>query len=675
MRIWDFGFRALRELKQSLAPQSAQQRRKRRTRLAFESLEPRYALAGLAGSVASVVNGHTYALPEVLISIVGRDSQNAIVSSSSVRTGAGGTYSFTGLPAGTYTITETQPTGIIDGASVAGSAGGTAGSNTISGIVLGAAINGTGYNFNEKGPGVISVNMFLSSTPLTGPFLASLSGSTATNPPAVAVTSGTTPINSSNVTNLSASGTGQAGASVSVVVTDGTKTSAARTATVAANGTWTVSGLNANALANGVVTYRATITNSAGGTATSTLSASKDTTAPLVDILAATNPVNMANKTSVSANGTAQVGSTVTVVVTDGTTTTAAVNATLAANGTWSVSGINVSALKDGTITYRATMTDSANQTFTDTFTATKTTVLITTVTNPITSANQTSTTASGTGQANANISVTATDGTITTPAKTTTVAANGTWSVAGIDVTGFVNGTITYTANASDGLSNTATSTLTSTKTNPASTPFATDDSYNLAIGATLTTTAANGVLANDTDGATNAILVSGPSHGTLTLNPNGTFSYTQTTYGFDQFTYQVTNSSAQTDQATVTIQVPGLPPLPAGAVLTTTASGLQYYDFTVGTGASPSATSTVTVDYVGYLPTGTVFDSNNNINFSLAGVVEGFSEGVQGMKVGGVRRLIIPPDLGYGPGGNPGAGIGGTDTIVFDVTLDAIV
>ena len=272
----------------------------------------------------------------------------------------------------------------------------------------------------------------------------------------------------------------------------------------------------------------------------------------------------------------------------------------------------------------------------------------------------------------------TATSGTVTS----SYVAGTGIWSangaianvnslLAGLTFTPATdfNGNFSIATSVSDGVAPAITGSKAIT------TPFATDDSYNLAIGATLTTTGANGVLANDTSGATNAILVSGPSHGTMTLNPNGTFSYTQTTYGFDQFTYQATNSSGQTDQATVTIQVPGLPPLPAGAVLTTTASGLQFYDFTVGTGASPSATSTVTVDYVGYLPTGTVFDSNNNINFSLADVVAGFSEGVQGMKVGGMRRLMIPPNLGYGSGGYPDAGIGGTDTILFDVTLDAIL
>ena len=1340
MKIWDLGFRALEDFKRSLAARSAKNRRRRRTHqrgLAFESLEPRYALSGVSGSVFSVVDGHSYALPGVLISIVGRDQQNNVIASASVRTGTGGTYSFEGLPAGTYAITETQPSQIADGNSVVGSLGGTAGTNTVTNISLGEGVNATGYNFREGGFAVVSVNLFLSSTPALGDHLANTSSS-STTPPAVAITTVPNPIISANSGNLSVSGTGKAGATVSVVVTDGTKTSAARTATVAANGTWTINGLNANQLANGNVQYKATITDSSGATATSTLNGTKNATDPLVDITSAPDPINLTNQQNVSVSGTAQVGSKVSVVITDGANTTTAVVVNTAANGTWSVSGIDARGLKDGSITYRVTMTDNAGQTFTDTLAGTKTTVLITlatnpvgeddetnasaqgtgqvgatisvvvtngttttvartttvlangtwsvsgidlsgladgpityiatatdganntdesrltaskdslapaidltsvttniglsnhrsttasgtgeagstvsvvvsdgttttsprtvtvaangtwtvtgidtstlkdgtltytatatdaagntsadsltstkstlqigSVTDPITSAtgtnatasgtgqvgatvsvvvtngsvtstartttvaangtwsvsginvnqlangtvtyrvtitdnsgnsatvtktatknvtdplvditeastpitlanqhsvsvsgkaqvgstvkvevtdgtttttavttvpaangswsvsgidvsalkdgsityrvtmtdvddhtftdtlattkatitltsvtnpideddetnssaqgtgqvgatisvvatdgattttartttvnangswsvsgidvsgladgpitfiatasdglgntdesqliatkdsvdpfvdltnvtspirlnnyfattasgtgevgttisvvasdgttttaartatvqangtwtvsginttglkdgtitytatatdtggntamdtltsikttvvldsatnpinianhtsttvsgtgqvgatislvatdgttttaartttvaangtwsitgfdtstlkdgtitftatandgsgntatstrtstkttvlissatnpinanNQNSTTVSGTGQVGATISVTATDGVTTTAALTATVAANGTWSVTGINVSGLNNGTITYTATADDGAGHTATATRTSTKSNAAATPFAEDDTYNLSLGATLTTTAANGVLSNDTGGATNAILISGPSHGSITLNANGTFSYTQTSYGFDQFVYQVTNSSGQTDQATVTIQIPGLPRLPDGAVITTLPSGLQYYDFTVGTGASPAATDTVTVDYAGYLPNGTNFQSNDNINFSLSGVIEGFSEGIQGMKVGGVRRLIIPPDLGYGPGGNPGAGIGGTDTIFFDVTLDAIV
>jgi hypothetical protein len=189
------------------------------------------------------------------------------------------------------------------------------------------------------------------------------------------------------------------------------------------------------------------------------------------------------------------------------------------------------------------------------------------------------------------------------------------------------------------------------------------------------LTATTANGVLANDDGSALNPTIVTPPSHGTVTLNADGTFSYTQTSYGFDQFVYEVSDANGQTDQATVTIQVPDLPLLPDGAVLTTESNGLQYYDFEVGTGASPVASDTVTVDYVGYLPNGNIFDSNDNINFALSNLIVGFTEGVLGMQVGGTRRIIIPADLGYGSGGNPGAGIGGTDTIIFDVTLDGIV
>ena len=113
----------------------------------------------------------------------------------------------------------------------------------------------------------------------------------------------------------------------------------------------------------------------------------------------------------------------------------------------------------------------------------------------------------------------------------------------------------------------------------------------------------------------------------------------------------------------------------LPLNAVIDTADNGLQVHDFRVGRGESPSSTDTVRVGYVGYLPDGTVFDSSEGIDFPLTNLIQGFSEGVQGMNVGGIRRIIIPPDIGYGPGGNPGAGIGGEDIIVFDVTLLGIV
>jgi len=116
------------------------------------------------------------------------------------------------------------------------------------------------------------------------------------------------------------------------------------------------------------------------------------------------------------------------------------------------------------------------------------------------------------------------------------------------------------------------------------------------------------------------------------------------------------------------------GVPPLPDGADLTTTGSGLQFFDFELGGGGIPEVTSTVRVAYTGYLEDGTIFDSNENATFNLSSLIEGFSEGVRTMNVGGRRRLLIPPDLGYGAGGNAGAGIGGEDTIIFDVELLAI-
>jgi FKBP-type peptidyl-prolyl cis-trans isomerase FkpA len=115
-----------------------------------------------------------------------------------------------------------------------------------------------------------------------------------------------------------------------------------------------------------------------------------------------------------------------------------------------------------------------------------------------------------------------------------------------------------------------------------------------------------------------------------------------------------------------------PGIPPLTGEIVQTS--SGLRYIDEVVGSGPVPTPTSCVSVHYTGWLTDGTEFDSSRGgapAVFSLAGVIEGWTEGVGSMQAGGKRRLIIPGALGYGPGGNPRAGIAPNATLIFDVEL----
>ncbi len=111
-----------------------------------------------------------------------------------------------------------------------------------------------------------------------------------------------------------------------------------------------------------------------------------------------------------------------------------------------------------------------------------------------------------------------------------------------------------------------------------------------------------------------------------------------------------------------------------------TLTASGLKYIDTKPGTGASPKIGQTVTVHYTGWLyvngAKGKKFDSSRdrgepfNFPLGMGQVIKGWDEGVESMKVGGKRTLIIPPELGYGARAM-GNAIPANSWLIFDVEL----
>jgi peptidylprolyl isomerase len=109
------------------------------------------------------------------------------------------------------------------------------------------------------------------------------------------------------------------------------------------------------------------------------------------------------------------------------------------------------------------------------------------------------------------------------------------------------------------------------------------------------------------------------------------------------------------------------------------TSPTGLKYIDTKVGTGAPVTKGQTVSVNYTGKLLNGTTFDSNVDPKFGHVqpfttaipgGVIPAWNEGILGMKVGGKRRLICPPNLAYGSRG-AGAAIPPNSTLIFDVEL----
>ena len=119
------------------------------------------------------------------------------------------------------------------------------------------------------------------------------------------------------------------------------------------------------------------------------------------------------------------------------------------------------------------------------------------------------------------------------------------------------------------------------------------------------------------------------------------------------------------------------------SGLPLNTYPDGLQYVDIKVGTGTLVHGNDIVTVQYTGWLNDGTKFDSSRNpgrssftVGLGAGQVIAGWDEGIPGMKVGGKRKLIIPPSLGYGARGQQDQQSGAyiippNATLVFEVEV----
>lgn len=142
--------------------------------------------------------------------------------------------------------------------------------------------------------------------------------------------------------------------------------------------------------------------------------------------------------------------------------------------------------------------------------------------------------------------------------------------------------------------------------------------------------------------------------------------------TFGVVIATATVAAVAACTSQAPTTPRFPSMPEVSGDTV--TTDSGLRYIDIEPGEGDAAQRGNIVSVHYSGWLEDGTGFDSSRGrdpLRFTLGtgGFIDGFTEGVAGMRVGGERRLIIPPELGYGSGGRDR--IPPNATLIFDLEL----
>jgi hypothetical protein len=276
-------------------------------------------------------------------------------------------------------------------------------------------------------------------------------------------------VNSSNVAAVPVSGTAEAGGTVRLTVTDNRGGSNAITVSTTASGTgaWSLSP-NLTTLNQSLVTYKATVTDAAGNTGTTaTATATKDTIAPAAATLTVPAYVNIANVAAVPVSGTAESGGTVALTVTDaGGAHTVTASTTVSGAGAWSFSTLNLSTLNQGTLTYSAAASDAAGNAATaTTASGTKDTVapLAPTLTVPayVRGSSTSAVQASGNTEAGTSVVVTAADaGNAHTATGSAPASGSSAWA-ATLNLTSLTDGTLTYSAAATDAAGNTGTTAI----------------------------------------------------------------------------------------------------------------------------------------------------------------------------------------------------------------------
>jgi hypothetical protein len=433
----------------------------------------------------------------------------------------------------------------------------------------------------------------------------------------VAATGVTDPINAENADSVDISGTGQVGATVTVTATDGTDTTTEYTTTIGEDGTWSISGIDVSALADGTITFNVTATDENDNTAEASITAEKDTIVPEVNLTSVTDPINAADATAVAANGTGEAGGTVTLVATDGSSSTTEYTTTVGEDSTWTIEGIDVSGLAEGEITFTATLTDSSSNTSTSSLTATLDVtapdVAIVSGTDPITIADLHSATASGTGEVGASITLVATDGTNSTTEYTTTVAEDGTWTIENIDAANLADGTITVTVTASDAAGNTSETTAETTKTTVAITlvtdPVNSDNETDVAVSGTGQVGASISVVVSDGSNSTTESTATIGEDGTWSITgidvsglDDGTITFTATATDGEDNTAEATATATKDTVAPEVAVTDVTDPINAANAASTTASGTgeagANLSLTVGDGTNSTTEYTTTVE-----------------------------------------------------------------------------